>query len=453
MDKQTFRASSGQPNLANLASETPENVQEREKSEDPNGPALRAEIIAIGDELSSGVRLDTNSQWISQSLDQLGIQTVFHSTVGDDLEDMLAAFEVAADRVDLIFTTGGLGPTADDLTRNIIAQLAGVKLVLDESVLQHIKTMYQKRGREMPPNNEVQAWFPEGSLIIANPEGTAPGIEFAGVRSVGDKQSPYRIFSFPGVPAELKQMWKASVQQRLTELYAIDATIFHHTIHCFGTGESAIEMQLPDLVRRGRDPLVGITASSATISLRIATRGADQQDCFKKMQPTIDIIHERLGDLVYGENGQQLEDVVASKLIANQQTIGVFDFGLRGDVARRLTSTAPDNGCVRTSRAYSRFSATDEFSTSQRLQQILQDENWHEGADVVLLIGPIDRDGATVADGESYYDVAIGWPGQSDRQILTQQFRYSGHTAWREIRAVKDVLNFLRLELAISDPN
>ena len=457
MDKQTFRPTFGQAKSADLASSTPENAGESEESRDKERPSLRAEIIAIGDELSSGVRLDTNSQWISQSLDQLGIQTAFHSTVGDDLEDMLAAFSVAADRVDLIFTTGGLGPTADDLTRNIIAQLAGVELVLDERVLQHIKMMYQNRGREMPPNNEVQAWFPEGSLIIDNPEGTAPGIEFSGDGSLEGKPNRYRIFSFPGVPAELKQMWKASAQQRLVELYAIDTTIFHHTIHCFGSGESAIEMQLPDLIRRGRDPLVGITASSATISLRIATRGSSEEDCLEKMQPTIDIIHERLGDLVYGENGQQLEEVAAKKLIANQQTIGVFDYGLGGDVARRLAAAAPVEGCLKTSRAYSQRSANSEVSIEQRLQKIQQDESWHEGADVVLLIGSIDRDEARVANGESHYEVAIGWRGQSGKhlqsgkQFLTRQFRYSGHTAWREIRAVKDVLNFLRLQLAVND--
>ena len=448
MNKQTFRPDSDPSKQADLAAGTPKNIGKNQKLEGSKGSRLRAEIIAIGDELSSGVRLDTNSQWISQSLDQLGIQTAFHSTVGDDLGDMLAAFEVAAGRVDLIFTTGGLGPTADDLTRNIIAQLAGVDLVLNESILQHIKTMYQSRGREMPPNNEVQAWFPAGSLVIDNPEGTAPGIEFAGVRSADANQNPYRIFAFPGVPAELKQMWRASVQARLIELYEIETTIFHHTIHCFGSGESAIEMELPDLIRRGRDPLVGITASAATISLRIATRGANQKDCLEKMQPTIDIIRERLGDLVYGENGQQLEDVVASKLIATQQTIGVFDYGLCGDVARRLTTVTPVDGCVRTSRAYSRSAVTDEVSTVQRLQQILENESWHEGADVVLLIGPIDRDEATVASGESYYDVAIGWSDQSDGpQMVTKQFRYSGHSAWREIRAVKDVLNFLRLQL------
>ena len=355
MNKRIFRPASAQPSPESLPASNPRNVQEYVKSEGSASPSLRAEIIAIGDELSSGVRLDTNSQWISQSLDQLGIQTVFHTTVGDDLVDMLAAFEVAAGRVDLIFTTGGLGPTADDLTRNIIAQLAGVELKLNDSVFQHIKMMYQSRGREMPPNNEVQAWFPEGAIVIDNPEGTAPGIEFAGVRSVGENEQPCRIFSFPGVPAELKQMWHASVQQRLIELYAIDATIFHHTIHCFGTGESAIEMQLPDLIRRGRDPLVGITASAATISLRIATRGENREDCLQKMQPTIDIIHERLGDLVFGENGQKLEQVVASKLIDNQQTIGVFDWGLGGDVARRLNAATSVGGCLQTSRAYSQF--------------------------------------------------------------------------------------------------
>ena len=117
-------------------------------------------------------------------MDLLGIQTAFHSTVGDDLEDMLAAFEIAAGRVDLILTTGGLGPTADDLTRNIIAQLGGVELELNQDVLQHIESMYQVRGREMPPNNEVQARFPKGAIIIGNPEGTAPGIEFAGEKMI-----------------------------------------------------------------------------------------------------------------------------------------------------------------------------------------------------------------------------------------------------------------------------
>ena len=241
-------------------------------------------------------------------------------------------------------------------------------------------------------------------------------------------------------------MWKASVQQRLAELYSIETTIFHHTIHCFGSGESAIEMQLPDLIQRGRDPLVGITASAATISLRIATRGANQQDCLAKMQPTIEVIRDRLGDLVYGENGEQLEQAVVKKLAVQQQTIAVFDWGLGGDIARRLVAAEGAGECLRASRAYSPRSAGDEVVVADSIQQILQDESWHEGADVVLVIGSIDRDEATVSSGESYYDVAIAWQDQGAWKTEVQPFRYSGHSAWREVRAVKDVLNLVRLK-------
>ena len=446
MNQQSPQPNSQPSNTSNSASRTAENAQKSSKSASSGEPSIRAEIIAIGDELSSGVRLDTNSQWISQQLDLLGIQTAFHSTVGDDLEDMLAAFEIAAGRVDLVLTTGGLGPTADDLTRNIIAQLGGVALELNQDVLQHIKSMYQVRGREMPSNNEVQAWFPKGASIIDNPEGTAPGIEFAGEKTTDGKPNSYHVFSFPGVPAELKQMWQASVRQRLAELYSIETTIFHHTIHCFGSGESAIEMQLPDLIQRGRDPLVGITASAATISLRIATRGASQQDCLAKMQPTIEIIRDRLGDLVYGENGEQLEQAVVKKLAAKQQTIAVFDWGLGGDVARRLIAAETGGGCLRASRTYSSQSAAGEVVVADRMQQILQDESWHEGADVVLVIGEIDRDEAAVSSGESHYDVGIAWLDQGAWKTEIKQLQYRGHSAWREVRAVKDVLNLVRLK-------
>ena len=444
MDKQRPQSNLGQPSSSAPTSPNVKKVQNSSKRDALGQPVIRAEIIAIGDELSSGVRLDTNSQWISQRLDQLGIQTAFHSTVGDDLEDMLAAFETAAGRADLIFTTGGLGPTADDLTRNVIAQLGGVELELNQRVLQHIKSMYQSRGRDMPPNNEVQAWFPAGANIIDNPEGTAPGIEFAGTKTVAGQPTNYQMFSFPGVPAELKQMWHASVLQRLADLYSIDTMIFHHTIHCFGSGESAIEMQLPDLIQRGRNPLVGITASAATISLRITTRGANQQECLKKMQPTIDTIHDRLGDLVFGENGQSLEQAVAQKLATRQQTISVFDWGLGGDVARRLIATEPA-GCLAASRTYAPQPDSDGFDIADRMQQILHDQNWHEGADVILIIGPIDRNDATIASGESYFEIAIGWQDQGHWKTQSQQLRYRGHSAWREVRSVKEVLNFVRL--------
>ena len=147
---------------------------------------LRAEVIAIGDEMTSGVRVDTNSAWISQRLGDIGVKVAFHSTVGDNLQDNIDVFRIAAGRADIIVATGGLGPTADDLTRVSISKMAVVELAKDEKVLQHIKQLYTRRGREMPVNNEIQAWFPVGSAAIDNPEGTAPGIDFAGTLD-GDK--------------------------------------------------------------------------------------------------------------------------------------------------------------------------------------------------------------------------------------------------------------------------
>lgn len=406
----------------------------------------RAEIIAIGDELVCGVRVDTNSQWIAQQLDRLGIQTVFHSTVGDDIENMLAAFKTAISRSDIIITTGGLGPTADDLTRTVIADTAGVELVLSDPMLAHIQEMYHRRGRVMPPNNEIQAWFPNGSVVIDNPEGTAPGIEFASESTVQSPPKAYRIFSFPGVPAELKQMWKATAQTRIRNHYNIDSITIHHTVHCFGSGESAIEMQLPDLIERGRDPLVGITASAATISLRVATRGKDEATCRQKIEPTVALIRERLGNLVFGENGQTLEGVVASQLAARKQTLAVFDWGLQGEVARRIAiATNIHGGCLKASRAYIGTDTSKSFQVDKKIDEIIADANWHENASAVLAIGPIDRDEKLIQAGSSYYDVGLALQTADGWQRENFQFRFSGHSAWRDVRAVKDVLNAIRL--------
>jgi len=147
---------------------------------------LRVEIISIGDEMTTGQRLDTNSQWLSQRCCELGLEVAFHTTVGDDAADNIAVFEQASRRVDLIVATGGLGPTADDLTRSCLAAVAGVPLVRDSSSVAHIESLFQRARRPMPPSNLVQADFPEGSRVIPNSQGTAPGIDLLLAR--GDKR-------------------------------------------------------------------------------------------------------------------------------------------------------------------------------------------------------------------------------------------------------------------------
>ena len=158
---------------------------------------MNAEVISIGDELTSGQRLDTNSQWLSERLGELGIRVMYHTTVADDLDANVRVFRQAIDRADVIVATGGLGPTADDLTRQALAETIGVELVFDEPSLEHIRRMFAHRKREMPATNRVQAMFPRGSRVIPNPHGTAPGIDLEVPRP---GRSATRIFCTAGSP-------------------------------------------------------------------------------------------------------------------------------------------------------------------------------------------------------------------------------------------------------------
>ena len=259
---------------------------------------MNAEVIAIGDELTTGQRLDTNSQWISRELAVLGITTAFHTTITDALDDGVAAFRIAVERADLVIVTGGLGPTADDLTRDVLALVAHEPLELSESALEVVASRFARRGQPMPESNRRQALFPRTSSVIPNPEGTAPGIDLEIPRQSQGATGASRVFALPGVPSEMRAMWRETVVPTLLALQPDGGTICFRRIKCFGAGESAVEAMLPDLIERGRDPLVGITAHEATITLRIVARGANEAACQAKIAPTESIIRECLGDLI-----------------------------------------------------------------------------------------------------------------------------------------------------------
>ena len=186
----------------------------------------------------------------------------------------------------------------------------------------------------------IQAQFPCGAIVIDNPEGTAPGIELT-IQSNGD--NPCRIFALPGVPAEMKQMWNATVGPAIQKMTGEDRVIHHHILHCFGVGESQTELMLPEMTRRGRTPRVGITASRATISLRITAHDVSVEKCLEQMQPTIQEIRALMGDFLFGENGQELQDVVIQRLKEIGQSVAVIDLGLQGDVAKHLASSDPNH--------------------------------------------------------------------------------------------------------------
>ncbi len=416
---------------------------------------MRAEIISIGDELTSGQRLDTNSQWIAERLGEIGVPVMFHTTVSDDLAANVMVFRQACERAGLVIASGGLGPTADDLTRQAIAEMAGVELVQDDASLAHIKAMFARRKREMPASNTIQAMFPRGARAIPNPHGTAPGIDFTLTDRVGKSS---RIFALPGVPAELKEMFGATVRpeiQKVLSVGGIKKVIAHHRIKCFGVGESDLEGMLPDLIRRGRSPSVGITVSKATITLRITSEGENEQVARSSMLPTIETIRQCLSSLVYGEEDDELQHVVIRMLQKRKLTLAVAECGTGGLISNWLSECDPSGevfkfGTVVRSPGSGagllglpgEVTAGDQPYSPDFAAAIAAHVRTRAGTDLALSIGPFPQaDSPTSVPGEIHF--ALARPAG----VIVKSSAFAGHPEILKPRAAKQALNLLRLEM------
>lgn len=393
---------------------------------------MHAEVIAIGDELTSGQRLDTNSRWMAAELGVLGVPVTFHTTVPDTQEAGVEALRLAATRAPLVVVTGGLGPTADDLTRDVLAAVAGVPLDLSAAVLATVESRFARRGMPMPDSNRRQAMFPRGSRIIPNPEGTAPGIDIDLPRPRG---GACRVFALPGVPAEMKVMWKATVEPAVLAMLPDRATIVQRRIKCFGAGESAIEAMLPDLIRRGRDPLVGITAHEATITLRIAARGRDEAECLAKMAPTESTIRACLGTLAYGVEDDELEDAVLAALAAGGGTLASAESGTAGRVAALLAQA--DGRAAAAARVYRGGGVMPGGLGDVRAAA--DEVRRRFGATIGLAVGDV----RPAAEGRRAVDVAIAAADGAE----TVEHVFGGGADLAPTRAAKSAINLVRLRM------
>ncbi len=415
---------------------------------------MQAEIISIGDELTCGKILDTNAQWLSVELADLGVTTLYHSTVGDELEPIVDVLRIASNRADLLILTGGLGPTADDLTRQAVADSVGVPLVKDEALLEQIRSLFQRRGREMPPSNEMQAFLPQGAIAIHNPHGTAPGIDLSVKRNENsgkpEPQVPargrldeFRILAFPGVPAEMKEMWIASgrnlVQEMLNRYRNEKLVLRFRTIHCFGAGESQIEAMLPDIVNRKHSPRVGITADRGTITLRIAAEAKTEAECETIMEPTAATIYAKLGDLIFGEGTDRLQDVVCRKLNKSGKTLAVVESGTRGLLSDAVAASPEANECFvggLVVHPHRKTTAEEMIKTARTVFK----------ADYFLLVGPYPM-GAP--DRQRCDEVFIALAdGRNDKEPLPtlawEVHRFAGHPDIIDDLFVKRTLSLLR---------
>ena len=416
---------------------------------------MQCEVISIGDELTSGQRLDTNSQWLSTRLGELGVRVVYHTTVADDLEANVNVFRAAIERADIVVATGGLGPTADDLTREAIAAATGRELVLDPGALDHIERLFARRQRPMPERNRVQAMFPEGSRAIPNPEGTAPGIDLSIAR---DGRNPSRIFALPGVPAEMKRMWSETVAPTIRSMFPAPRVICYRRIKCFGVGESDLEQMLPDLIRRGREPQVGITVSGATITLRIAATGETPEACRATMEPTVATIYECLGDMIFGEEDDELQDAVIRLLAASGKTLATAEWGTGGLIAEWLSEVdagSPYLGGFVVSSPGARGELLDptgqslpaDASMESIVSALATAARNRLHSDYALAVGELPNyDPAAPIPPRFHYAVA------TPAGVRARSSPYAGPADILKLRAAKQALNLLRLELLHDSP-
>ncbi len=412
---------------------------------------MHAEIIAIGTELTTGAKLDTNSQWLSLELQAVGIPVHYHVTVADDLAANINVFRSAVERSDVVLISGGLGPTLDDLTRDVLAQLTETKLVLHPPSLEIIRGMFARRNREMPERNVVQAMFPEGSEPIPNRRGTAPGIYLEVARTGRD---PCKIAAMPGVPSEMKVMFHDDVLPRIKPSAVIGLVIRNARINCFGLGESAAEQLLRDVTARGRDPEVGITVHEATITLRIESSAKSIPEALDKIAVTKQIIRERMGEYVFGEEDEELEHVVVRLLSERRQTLASAEAATGGLIAHRVTNVAGNEACYcggivapKENAARDETAATPDVRESPAeaaARGMAESCRKNFAADWGLSVGRCSRgDDHEGADAAPVVWIALA--GRAGTRAV--ELNVAGDPAILKSRVAKSALNLLRLEL------
>ena len=288
-----------------------------------------AEILTIGTEILLGDLLDTNAAWISGRLAALGVSIYRHTTVGDNKKRITAALKEAASRADLVITTGGLGPTSDDLTNACLGEAAGREMVEYPEARRHVDEMFKRFGRTPTQSNYKQALFPEGSGLIPNPAGTAMGamLELDGAL----------VATFPGVPGEMKGMFEETLEPLIKE--RSEGSILSRTLWFTGIGESALAEKVQDLLDAS-DPTVAPLAGQGKVRLRITTRAATTEEAEEKIAPVADEILSRLGDYYFGEDDETLESAIGKLLTGRGETLALAESCTGGLLAKRLTDRA-----------------------------------------------------------------------------------------------------------------
>ena len=299
---------------------------------------MRCEVVAIGTELLLGQIVDTNSSWIGEQLALAGIDSHFQTKVGDNFERMKSSIQQGLDRSEAVICCGGLGPTQDDITRDVIANIMGVDLIRDEAIVEKIRHMFESRGRIMTDNNRRQADIPEGASPIPKMPGTAPGLYCP----IGNKV----IYAVPGVPYEMREMMEHFILPDLQKRSGQRAVIRSRVLRTWGNSESGLAETLGDRIQQldktGNPTLAFLASGIEGIKVRITAKAEDEAAAVQILGDEEAVLRRLLGDIVFGVDDETIETVVMNSLRKKDMTFTVAETLTGGVMSSRLTSSDPE---------------------------------------------------------------------------------------------------------------
>ena len=296
---------------------------------------MKTAILSVGTEILFGQIVNTNTVYLSQQMNMLGFDVMYHYTVGDNPKRVEEMIDLAFQDCDLILTTGGLGPTQDDLTKEVACKALDDTLVMMDDVLEEITKYFKTLGREMTENNKKQAIMPSRATVFHNDAGTAPGFAL-------EKDGKY-IICMPGPPREMKRMFQKSVVPFLQSM--IDGALYYRQIRFFGIGESMLETQLLDLIDNQTDPTLATYAKEGECSLRIASKRATEEDAEYAVDEMLEKVKERVGHYIYSCDDEELAQVVADRLMEQGLTLSSAESCTGGMFASTMTDIPGISQC------------------------------------------------------------------------------------------------------------
>lgn len=292
-------------------------------------PMASVEIVTIGTEILLGQLVDTNAAFVARQLADAGIDVFAKHSVGDNADRLAVMLAGALERADGVITTGGLGPTVDDLTKDAVSRAVGRPLVLHEPSLRAIEDRFRAMGRTMSDNNARQAMLPEGGVVLENPHGTAPG--FVALRADGKF-----VASMPGVPREMKPMLTERLIPWLTARYDVRSAIYTRTLHTVGIPESELDRRIEDLFRTLENPKLALLAHGGRVDVKIMAKAADAAEAEAMMVPLAAELRKRIGSGYFGDDATSLEGAIVAELVRRGLTIATAESCTGGAVADAL---------------------------------------------------------------------------------------------------------------------